>query len=502
MALNIERSKGRAENFKFDRGGEIADMGPFIGQVMNNIDSTRSGRLQVFIEQFSSGNASQPETWCWVSYLPPFYGSTQSETAKEGTGSYPGNQQSYGMWFTPPDIGTRVMCFFVNGDPDQGYYIGCIPEPGVNRMIPAMGAVPANQYVAQNKTQAEYFTNAAQLPVTEINNNNEAIANDPRFFNQPKPVHSYQSAIFFQQGLINDVERGPIGSSAQRESPSTVYGISTPGQPIYQGGLNPNNIRQQLQSGTLTPQDVKVIGRQGGHTLVMDDGDLEGTNSLFRLRTAKGHQITMSDSGDFFYITHANGQTWMEFGREGTVDIYSTNSVNIRTQGDINLHADRDINMYAGRNFNVKANQSVNMGSTQAMNLASEDALTIYGSAAVGVRSDSTLSLKSQAGNWNAGGSLNLVGSPINLNSGSAGDVKIPKLFPKTKLDDTKFDYSTGWQVNPGGITSIVTRAPTHEPYPYHNQGTDVATSIAKPGAPTPPPAAVPVDAGWQIRAS
>ena len=501
MALNTERVKGLAPNFKFDRGGTAAEMGPFVGRVVNNVDPVRSGRLQVFIEQFSTGDGENPETWRWVSYLPPFYGVTQPSTGKDGAGTYPGNQQSYGMWFTPPDIGTRVMCFFVDGDPDLGYYIGCVPEPGVNRMIPALGSVPRDQYVTQNPTQAEYFSQANRLPVTEINANNEAFNNDPRFYNKPKPVHSYQAAIFFQQGLINDTERGPIGSSAQRESPSAVYGISTPGQPIYQGGLNPKTIRQQLESGSLTPQDVKVIGRQGGHTLVMDDGDIEGDNSLVRLRTAKGHQITMSDTGDFFYITHANGQTWLEFGSEGTVDVYSTNSVNIRTQGDINLHADRDINMYAGRNFNVKAAGAVNLGATAAMNLASESALTVYGSDNVGIRSDATLTLNSKVGNWRTSSALNLVGSPINLNSGGGGSVAVPKLFPKTLLDDTKFDYSLGWQVNAGGITSIVSRAPTHEPYPYHNQGTDSNTSIAAPGQPTPPPGAVPVEANWQIRA-
>jgi hypothetical protein len=501
MVLNVERPKGRAQNFKFDRGGQAADMGPFVGRVVNNVDPVRSGRLQVFIEQFSTGDGKNPETWRWVAYLPPFYGVTNPETANEGAGSYPGNQQSYGMWFTPPDIGTRVMCFFVDGDPDNGYYIGCIPEPGVNRMIPAMGSVPRDQYVTQNVTQAEYFTQADRLPVTEINANNQAFNNDPRFFDKPKPVHSYQAAIFFQQGLINDTERGPIGSSAQRESPSAVYGISTPGQPIYQGGLDPQTIRRQLESGELTPQDVKVIGRQGGHTLVMDDGDIEGDNSLVRLRTAKGHQITMSDTGDFFYITHANGQTWLEFGSEGTVDVYSTNSVNIRTQGDINLHADRDINMYAGRNFNIKANAKVNIGSTSTMNLASEDALTIYGSSTVGIRSDATLTLNSKVGNWRAAGSLNLVGKPINLNSGGGGSVAVPKLFPKTLLDDTKFNYSTGWAVSPGGITSIVTRAPTHEPYPYHNQGTDAPSSLIEPGQPTPPPGAVAVPSGVEIKA-
>jgi len=501
MASNSERAKGRANNFKFDRGGTAADMGPFIGQVMNNVDPTRSGRLQVFIEQFSTGDASVPETWRWVSYLPPFYGTTEASAPNSGPGNYPGNQQSYGMWFTPPDIGTRVFCFFVDGDPDQGYYIGCVPTPGLNRMIPALGSAPKGQYVTQNKTQEEYFTDAAQLPVTEMNTNNEGTDADPRFFDKPKPVHSFQAAIFFQQGLSNDIERGPIASNAQRESPSSVYGISTPGQPIYQGGLDPRSIRTQLQSGDVQPQDVKVIGRQGGHTIVMDDGDLEGTNNLLRIRSSKGHQITMSDTDNFFYITHANGQTWIELGVEGTVDIFSTNSVNVRTKGDINLHADRDINMYAGRNFSVKANDKLNMGATNELNIASDQKLTMYGASQVGLRSDTVLTLKSKTGNWNASGALNLVGKPINLNSGAAGDVKKPKLFTKTVLDDTVFDYSTGWKVNARGLDSIVTRAPTHEPYPYHNQGTDATTSLAAPGQPTPPPSAVPVAQGWQIKA-
>jgi hypothetical protein len=501
MASNTERSKGRAKNFKFDRGGTAADMGPFIGQVMNNVDPSRSGRLQVYIEQFGSGDASVPETWRWVAYLPPFYGTTEAGGGSDGPGNYPGNQQSYGMWFTPPDIGTRVMCFFIGGDPDLGYYVGCIPEAGLNRMIPALGSAPANQYIVQNKTQAEYFADAERLPVTEINTNNQGTDADPRFFDKPKPVHSYQAAIFFQQGLSNDIERGPIGSSAQRESPSAVYGFSTPGQPIYQGGLDPKSIRAQIQAGSVKPQDVKVIGRLGGHTLVLDDGDLEGNNNLVRLRTAKGHQITMSDTGNFFYITHANGQTWIELGAEGTVDVFSTNSVNIRTQGDINFHADRDINMYAGRNFNVKANETLNLSATQAINFASEQSLTMYGATEVGIRSDTTLTLQSKNGGWKSSGRLNLQGKPINLNSGSAGTVATPKLFPKTLLDDTAFDYSTGWQISPDGITSIVTRAPTHEPYPFHNLGTDAKASLGTSGPPGPPPGAVPVASGWSINA-
>jgi hypothetical protein len=462
MAENLERSEGRSSNFKFDRGGQIADVGPFVGVVKNNVDSIRSGRLWVYIEQFSGDNPEDNASgWRLVNYLPPFYGVTEKNSTSTGPGTYPGNQQSYGMWFTPPDLGTRVLCFFVNGDPNLGYYLGCIPDPGVNRMIPAIGAVPKSQYVPGNKAQTAYFANSPHLPVTEINNENEQIDKNPKFYEQPKPVHSVQAAIYFQQGLNNDPERGPIGSSAQRESPSTVYGISTPGTPIYAGGQDPNTIRKQLSEGGVRDADVQVIGRYGGHTLVMDDGDLDGNNALFRMRSAKGHQVMMNDSADFIYIAHANGQTWIELGVEGTVDVYSTNSVNVRTEGTINLHADKDINMYAGGNISMKSGAATNIGAVTTMNLAAEAGMTLYSTAALGVRSDGSLSLQGASSSWQGGTKLALKAGRIDLNGGSAKTVTPPKLYPKRTLDDTIFNNSTGWQAKAGALESIVTRAPT-----------------------------------------
>ena len=498
---NILRSRGRGRNYKFDRGNQPTEFGPYIGIVKNNIDPTRTGRLQVYIEQFGGDNPNDQSLWRTVSYVPPFYGVTPLNNASSsaGPGSFKGNQQSYGMWFTPPDIGTSVMCFFVEGDPDKGYYIGSIIEDSLNHMLPAIGAAKPGEYVIQNKSQAEYFANSPQLPVTEINSANKEINKNPRFFDQPKPVHSFQAAIFFQQGLNNDPERGPIISNAQRESPSTVYGISTPGQPIYQSGADPNAIRKQLNSGELKPQDVKVIGRKGGHTLVMDDGDLDGNNALLRLRTAKGHQIMMNDSENFFQFIHSNGQTWIELGSEGTVDVFSTNSVNVRTQGTINLHADKDINMFAGGNINLKSNAATNIGAVTTMNIASQEAMVIYGQSTVGIKANGSLALQGKTTASISGGtSLRFSAARIDLNGLPATPVKTPKLYPKTILDDTTFNNSTGWQVKPNGLTSIVTRAPTHEPYPYHNQGVAVSVNLTE-GTPTPPPDAEPVPSSWGI---
>jgi hypothetical protein len=489
MAENVQRSRGRTQNYKFDRGGMPAEMGPYIGIVVNNVDLTRSGRLQVYIEQFGStdknGKPDLTNTALWrtVSYCPPFYGATPQSGTSAGAGTYPGNRNSYGMWFTPPDIGVSVLCFFVAGDPNQGYYVGCIPEQGINHMIPAIGS--SQRYVAGNASQENYFVNTPLLPVTEINELNKGINDNPRFFTAPKPVQSVVAGILFQQGLNRDPIRGPIRSNSQRESPSTVYGISTPGKPIYQGGLDPKTITSKLEKGEIKPQDVVVIGRQGGHTLVMDDGDLAGTDTLVRIRTAKGHQITMSDDGDCFYITHANGQTWIELGKQGTVDVFSTNSVNIRTQGTINLHADQNINMYAGGSIRMKANNQLRLEGNSALTMYSDAAITMFGKTRVGIRSDGVLALKGKTSSWDGGSSLNLKGQVINLNGAAAQSVSPVQSMAGYKLVDTKFVANQGWTPQPGTLNTIVTRAPTHEPYPYHGKGVNVTSNLNSTNAGT-----------------
>ena len=60
------------------------------------------------------------------------------------------------------------------------------------------------------------------------------------------------------------------------------------------------------------------------------------------------------------------------------------------------------------------------------------------------------------------------------------------------------FRSSLGWTVQSGGLESIVTRAPTHEPWPYHNKGVSVEVAMEE-GQPSTPPDAPNVPSGWSI---
>jgi hypothetical protein len=499
MSDNIIRNGGVAQNYKFDRGGTPSDFGPFVGVVKNNVDPTRQGRLQVYIEQFAGPNPEDKTLWRTVSYCPSFYGATPPSSGKKGdtnsVGGYlDGNPQSYGMWFTPPDVGVSVLCVFAGGDPSLGYYIGCIPNAGITHMVPAIGSSKA--FDLQNSDQKSYYNGAKVLPVTEINPNNSKIDDNPQFFNQPKPVHSFLAAEMFQQGTLGDQQRGPIGSTSQRESPSAVFGLSTPGRPVYQGGLTESDIKSRIASGSIAAADINVIGRKGGHSIVLDDGDLQGNDKLVRIRTADGHQITMSDDGNFFYIIHANGQTWLEFGQEGTLDVYATNSVNIRTQGTINLHADKDINMFAGGTINMKSMLGTTIETEKKLTLSSTDEMTLYSKARIAVRADGSLAMVSNNGSWNAGGAMVLQAGGIDLNGGSAENVEPPVKLEKRVMPDTEFNNATGWQISATGLESIVTRAPTHEPWTFHNQGVNVEIPMEE-GQPTTPPDTPPIPSGW-----
>lgn len=491
MANNTQRARGTPEQLKTDRGGASLINEPRIGIVKDTIDACRSGIIKVWISGLQqSNNPEDSATWIPVRYMSPFYGYLDSNSPGDTAGDFKNNPQSYGFWATPPDINTEVICIFINGSINQGYYIGCIPKVEVHNMVPAV--TPGSNRVQPNGTEASSYGGADVLPTTEINTNNIGINDSAVFYDETRPVHSYQAAIYFNQGLIRDQIRGIINSSTYRETPSRVFGISTPGGEIYEGGFNNKTIKSAINTEN-NPKKFKVIGRTGGHSFVMDDGDIEGKNQLMRLRTSGGHQITMSDDSQTLFIIHSNGQSWIEMNSEGAIDIFATNSFNVRTVGDINFHADQHINMHAGKDFRIKANTIGIEAETTYTNRAGTDMntstgkqYTVYASDVMAMQSSGEASYSSN------GADVVIKGQNVQLNTRNPS-VNAPQVEPNKPKNypDSTFSQEKGWINSPGKLESITSRITSHYPMPDINGttgGVAVTANLTAPSSPPEPP--------------
>jgi len=457
---------------------------PVVGIVKDNIDPFRQGAIRVWIESSENVNTNPDDDRSWVTcyFLSPFFGATEASGGTDTYGTYKTNPSSYGMWYSPPDLGSRVLCLFVQGKPSQGYWVGGIPNPLLLHMVPAIGG---REDVVPNKGEAASMADAPRLPAAGLNTNNPAISDGITYLDEATPVHSYTAAILQQQGLIRDAIRGVIGTSATRESPSRVgWGVSTPGRPIYAGGYDDTNLTKALDEG-IDQTQLKVIGRRGGHSIVMDDGDILGRDQLVRIRTAGGHQIMMHDKNQILSILHSNGQSYIEFGKEGTIDMYSTNSINMRSQGDINLHADRDVNINGNKNTKINTNGDLELTSAKktkhlagsTYELSSGMIMTIKGGLGLAIESGGIASFSGALLTFIKGKVLllNTLTSPL-----IAKDVKGSDIV--TNIDNV-WTPDQGFVNVPNAIASICSRVPAHYPWDDSNKGVDLKVDLSKANA-------------------
>jgi len=477
MAIDTTKSKAGTQSGDPESGGVALYKYPMLGVVKNNVDTTFQGRIEVFLLDGSAKNPDDTTNWTTCNFLSPFFGSTSGSAPQDDYGQYITVPSAYGMWYSPPDLGTKVLCIFVDGDPNKGYWVGCIPTNQTLSMVPA---IPGTDFVVPNVGEAESYGGSIRLPTASINGNNADIVQEfKNTLEGPKPVHSYAAAMMMQQGVIRDPIRGPISSSAQRESPSRVgWGVSTPGRPIYEGGYDDQTLINNLEDKN--KQNLKVISRRGGHSIVMDDGDFLGRDQLIRIRTALGHQIMMSDDGECLSILHRNGQSYIELGKEGTIDMYATNSINMRSQGDINLHADRDIKINAAKNLDL-AGQTMTQTTEKNFEQLSGGKHTISVGTIYNMTSGGAFIINGGlAGTINAALALALKGKFLLLNPivtpAIPASVKGP---PINVHDDTLFDATKAFTGAPGKIPSICTRVPAHYPWTQSNKGVDAKVELS-----------------------
>lgn len=449
--------------------GTRVDPYPYIGIVKNNLDPTRCGRLQVWIADLG-GNQDDSKNWRTVSYASPFMGVTNISQKDAGRAQNTANKftntpNTYGFWAVPPDIGVEVLVMFIAGDPMRGYWFACVNSSVSRFMIPGIAGSTHTDLSGASADVKNAYRPGNPAPVTEFNDNDPTTYQKADFYNNPKPIHEPQYRVMINQGLDRDTVRGPISSSSQRETPSQVFGISTPGRPFPDAGVrDPENFLAKVAKGQLTEADYAYTTRQGGHSFIMDDGNITGRDQLIRLRTAQGHQIMMHDTENTLYINHADGTSWIEMTNTGAINVYSTNGVNVRSGGSINLHADSDINMNAGGKINIKAGGKFQVDAATVAVL-SDSTLTVGAGGAIGLKVGGQFNVDSGPISLKAGGEIAMEGSIIKQNSGGTKAVTPPKPIQVNSFADTVKEPTTGLWVPAGGLSSIVKVAPTHEPY-------------------------------------
>jgi hypothetical protein len=302
------------------------------------------------------------------------------------------------------------------------------------------------------------------------------------------------SKVLELQGLLTDDIRGITTSSARRETPSAVFGISTPGPVDRRPGAPSGFIGKQ-------PGQVKApISRLGGTTFVMDDGDthfrrkkpasesppeyasVEGNetdgdptiphNELVRIRTRTGHQILLHNSEDLIYIGNAKGTAWIELTSNGKIDIYAADSISVHTKTDLNFYADRDINMEAGRNVNVKATGDINLESTNFRILATASGFIT-----------TTLDYHHNVLNdhyYNLGGDTHTIKAP-NKKDYSTPALRIPEInaIPATPVIPLT-TFSNIYSNQGDMVLSIMKRVPNVEPWTQHENLDPLALAADK----------------------
>jgi len=452
-----------------DSGVQERNPGPYLARVIKHADPYYLGGLEVeLLKTTEAGNIGETlgQTTI-VYYASPFYGITQSANIGKND-KYSDTQKSYGFWAIPPDPGSLVLVTFVEGTREFGYWFACVPEKGMTYMVP--GGQPATE---QLTGQVPSDLKGKRLPAGEYNKSTTKPQTN-NVIKYKRPINDDFVNQLLEQGLVEDDIRGITSSSAQREFPSAVIGISSPG-PVDKRGGSP-----QGKIGLKESQATVHTSRLGSSSFVIDDGDdklirkgsPEDTpyeyvnkeasgkggdvtrphNELIRLRTRTGAQILMHTSEDLIYINNSRGTCWLEMSSNGKLDVYAQDSISFHTEVDMNFVADRDINFEAGRNINMIVNESIFQSAGQNL----EVKVGVDGKIHAGV---SLQTLSGEDTIVTAGGTVWIDGGPdVQLNGGNAAEAALKAHFPQRVPQHEPWNGHENWnppEVEPEKTDSI-----------------------------------------------
>ena len=356
--------------------------GVFVATVTDIKDSIYTGRVKVRLAE--EGTNQKDGATHWALLCTPYGGVTDYANAvTDDPQSFDGSVKSYGMWPQPPAVGSEVVVAFTPVM-KEGLLIGTTIKRDRNHM---MGG---------NASGLDF--NNEVMPVGEKN------PYDTENPNQ-RPQDTEFNNVLTEQGLTEDYSRGHSMSSARRETPSNVFGITT---------LN-------------------------GHTFTMDDGSEQGDSRNIRMRSRGGAQILIDDTNKFVYVTNHKGNAWIEMDEDGRIDIYGKESFSVHTEKDFNVHAGGQINMESAQGVNIRS-----MGSNGVKIDAATADVDIYASKNFQIQADAN-------GNVKVAGSYKETAGRIDMNGPVAKSAS--RVIANNLVENTNV------------LSSASARVPEHHPW-------------------------------------
>jgi len=462
-------SKGGDKDFQTQNvRGVREERGIVIGEVKVNAHPASMGNLMVFVPTFADRSRENDKSqWRQVKYCTPFY----SRTEVQGSGdSSVTTKNTAGMIYPCPDIGTKVLCFFPEGRNQDGFWFACAPDTYMMQSLPESA-------MTENVTTKPDEIRGKLAPGGEFNDKDNPTDKITNYLTPKRAFDSNTHGILKTQGLDEDQIRGLTSSNYMRETPSELFGITTKGRRIDKNSTdvadNKKIISKLKNNADLSKLEADAVegrvARKKGHSLVMDDGDIEGNNNLIRFRTAAGHQILLHDTEDLIYIGNSKGTSWVQMDASGQLDVYSKTNINLRSK-NINMHADSSIKMHAGNNIQIVAGKTLQLEGGILAHMYSDGQAQMYGAKSIDIKSGSTLNVDGNKVGIKASGNMDLQASCLALQGSAAGAAKQKAALVLGKKETTQ-DLKGFWEAK-GTLKTTVDRVPTHEPFAEHKTTT------------------------------
>ena len=466
---NASGRKGGDKDFQTeDNRGIREERGIVIGEVKANAHPASMGNLSVFIPTFADNSRPNDKSqWRQVRYCTPFYSRTEVQGSGDNTLV---TKNTSGMVYPCPDIGTKVLCFFPEGRNQDGFWFACAPDTYM------MQSIPEPAFTSNITTQPGQIR-GTKAPGGEFNDIDFKTDKKTNYLNPKRAFDKNTHDILKTQGIDQDEIRGLTSSNYMRETPSELFGITTKGRRINKSSVDvadDKNIISKLKQGAdLSKAQADTVegrvARKHGHSLVMDDGDIEGNNNLIRFRTAAGHQILLHDTEDLIYIGNSKGTSWIQMDADGQLDVYSKTNINLRSK-NINMHADSSIKMYAGNNIQMVAEKTLQLEGGMLAHMYSDGNAQMFGAKGLDIKSGSTLNVEGSKVGFKASGNMDLQASCLALNGNASSAAKQNAAIRSNKSETVQ--NTKGFWESTSTLKTTVDRVATHEPYSEHNTTT------------------------------